>query len=483
MMDSKRLHLLDPADVRRGLFIRALEEGDPTGERLALPERIAASHAAAGLEGLDFVRARAEFLGTRLKGSLLEAFKGMSKYRGGLPVWLGPAVGAAAFLLGWVTHDFGKEGRVSLLAFPLLGLILWNLAVVLASLPGLRRPAQTLVPAVLPAWLQRPEATSGDSFTDKVVSRTRNEWQQAQAADWLARLKRLFHVAALLLAAGVVAGMYARGLVKNYQAGWESTFLKQPVVAKLTGIVLGPASMVTGVAIPTVPPQGGLSPAAPWIHLWAATAGLFILLPRLLLISITSKQASQRQADWAESFAGYVAQARRLADGQPLVARVLPVQCDPDPRLRDGLRAVLQHLWGGQVMIDFLPAVAYGEEDECLAALTEAPTHLVLLIPLAVTPEAEVHGTLQRGLEKLMSRAMMPPFALTVLDAGSFEKKLSGMPEAARRMAERSAAWEKILGPAWPLLVLDSAARRDPATAAASLAAARQPLQLWTAGA
>jgi hypothetical protein len=253
-------------------------------------------------------------------------------------------------------------------------------------------------------------------------------------------------------------------------------------VSKLTRIALGPASILTGVPVPSVPPQGGLSPAAPWIHLWAATAGLFIFLPRLLLMSVAVKQGRQGRADWAAAFEEYAAGARRLAEGQPLVARVLPVQCGPDSPLRDGLRAVLQHLWGGQVMIDFLPAVPYGGEDECLAAMTEAPTHLVLLLPLAVTPEEEVHGALQRGLEKLMARAAVPPFALTVLDAATFEGRLAGLPEAGRRMAERRAAWEKVFGPAWPLLVLDSAARRDPAAAAASVAAARQPLRLWTAG-
>jgi hypothetical protein len=111
----------------------------------------------------------------------------------------------------------------------------------------------------------------------------------------------------------------------------------------------------------------------------------------------------------------------------------------------------------------------------------EPPTHLVLLMPLAVTPEDEVHGALQRGLTKLLATAAVPPFALTVLDATTFEARLAGLPEAARRMAERRAAWEKTLGPAWPLLILDSAARRNPAAAAGSVAAARQPFRPWTA--
>lgn len=479
-MEIDRSRLPDPVEVRRCLFMRALEEADAAGERLPMTDRIAASAAGADRQGFDFVRARTEQLGSRLKGPLGVAFAGIGEIPSVWPSWLGPVVAAAAFLLGWFTHDLGPDGRVSLLAFPLLGLIVWNLAVVAASLLTFKkRPGVN--PLALPTWLQKKPVLTGDALTDAVLVRTEQEWQVAQAPLLMARGKQLFHGAALLLAAGVVAGMYARGLVRNYQAGWESTFLTQPAVSRLTRIVLGPASVVTGVPVPLVPPQGGLSPAAPWIHLWAASAGLFILVPRLLLISMTRREAKKAGETSTASFSDYETTARRLAGGQPLVAMVLPVQVAPDSPLRDSLRAVLQHLWGGQVMIDFLPAVEYGGEDECLAALTEPPNHLVLLMPLAVTPEDEVHGALQRGLEKLLATAAVPPFALTVLDATTFEARLAGMPEAARRMAERRAGWEKTLGPAWPLLILDTAARRNPAAAAGSVAAARQPLRLWTA--
>ena len=480
-MDFDRSCPPGPAEIRQCLFIRSLEEADPAGERLTMAERIAATTAAAAGPATVFVRARAVSLGGRLKGTLGDALARTLKERGGLPGWTGPVVVLAAFLIGWVTHDLGPDGRVSLLAFPLLGLIVWNLAVVAASVLPFKSKAPASLPAALPAWLSPPPPPSGDALTDSVVARTERDWRAMEAPRRVAKGKLLLHAAALFLAVGVVAGMYARGLVKNYQAGWESTFLSQPAVSTLTGIVLGPASLLTGVPVPPVPAQGGWSPAAPWIHLWAASAGLFIFLPRLLLISMTRREAVGKRSDWMAEFAEYETNLRRLAGGQPLVARVVPVQCTPDSPLRDSLRALLQHLWGGQVMVDFLPAVAYGEEDIYPEALTEPPTHLVLLLPMAVTPEDEVHGELHRVLEKYLTSAAHPPCALTVLDATSFEARLAGMPEAPRRMAERRAAWEKILGSAWPLAVLDATARRDPAAAAAAVAAARQPLRLWTA--
>ena len=469
-----------PAEVRQCLFIRALEESDPAGERLTMAERLAATNSAAAGPADLFVRARAKWLGSKLKETLEQALARALRDRGSLPGWTGPAVSLAAFFIGWFTHDLGPEGTVSLLAFPLLGLIVWNLAVAIASLLPFKSLSRAAAVPALPGWLSPPPPPSGDALTDKVTARMEREWRVLAAPRMVATGKLLFHTAALLLAAGVVAGMYARGLVRNYQAGWESTFLAQPAVSKLTRAVLGPASLVTGVAVPPVPPQGGVSPAAPWIHLWAASAGLFIFLPRLLLISMTRREAAGKQTDWKAEFADYEASARRLAIGQPLVARVVPVQCTPDSPLRDSLRALLQHLWGGQVMVDFLPTVAYGEEDTYPEALTEVPTHLVLLLPMAVTPEDEVHGELHRVLEKYLTSAAHPPCALTVLDATRFEASVAGMAEAPRRMAERRAAWEKVLGAAWPMAVLDAAARLDPAAAAATVADARQPLRLWT---
>ena len=480
-MDFDRSRPPDPAEIRQCLLLRALEEADPAGERLPMAERIAATQATAAEPAGVFVRTRAAWLGARLKGTLADALTRALKERGGLPGWIGPGVALAAFLIGWLTHDLGPDGRVSLLAFPLLGLILWNLAVVTATLLPFKSKSAAWFPSARPAWLSPPPAATGDTLTDSAVTRMEQDWCRLEAPRMVAQGKQWFHLAALLLAAGVVAGMYARGLVRNYQAGWESTFLSQPAVSKLTRIVLGPASLLTAVPVPPVPPQGGLSPAAPWIHLWAASAGLFIFLPRLVLISMTRREVAGKRTDWIAEFSEYEATVRRLAGGQPLVARVVPVQCTPDSPLRDSLRALLQHLWGGQVMIDFLPTVAYGEEDSYPDALTEPPTHLVLLLPMAVTPEDEVHGELHRALEKYLTSAAHAPCALTVLDATGFEARLAGMPEASRRMAERRAAWEKILGSAWPLAVLDAAARRNPAAAATAVAGARQPLRLWTA--
>ena len=466
-MEAGGSRVPESVKIRWCLFMRALEEADPAGERLGMAERVAASGGGEGKSDGAYLVERSRRLGEGLKGGLAAGYARMEDVPRGLPGWLGVAVSGGAFLLGWWTHDLGADGQVSLLAFPLLGLMGWNAAVVAATLLGLARPGDgSGWKRGLPRWLRAEPWSGGDGLADAVVGRAERAWEALEVERMAMGGKRLFHVGALMLAAGVVAGMYGRGLVRHYEAGWESTFLSQGAVSQLLGIVLGPASLVSGVAVPVVPPQGVLTSAAPWIHLWAASAGLFILLPRLVLLSMSGRS----RPGWAGQLGEYAAAARRLAGGRVLVAQVLPVQCEPDSPLRDSLRAVLQHLWGGQVMVDFLNPVRYGGEDEALAGLGEAPSHLVLLLPLAVTPEDEVHGALRRGLGQWMERAPGSQ-GLAVLDAWSFESRLRGMPEAGRRLAERRAAWEKVLGSGWPLLVLDGEARRRPSQAAAALAA------------
>jgi hypothetical protein len=89
---------------------------------------------------------------------------------------------------------------------------------------------------------------------------------------------------------GLIAGLYLRGCA-DYRAGWESTFLDAGQVRALVGVLYGPASALTGIAIPDPErlaalrfegDRGGES-AARWIHLLAATTVLFVVLPRLLL--------------------------------------------------------------------------------------------------------------------------------------------------------------------------------------------------------
>jgi hypothetical protein len=436
--------------------------------------RASVSRAAAGADDREFLVRRSALLAAELPATLQQPALPPASWIDRLPSWTPWAIVGAAFVLGWATNELGPSQRINILSFPLLGLIIWNLTVCGASVWAdwkSRRKPHTAVAA--------PRRTSGaDALTTAraAFESTALAWEKPRRN---ARLKWVFHAAAIALAAGIVAGMYVRGLGKKYTATWESTFLKAPQVKALTGAVLGPASFVTGIPVPEPPletmPEIALeSPtlrqhleerknAAPWIHLWAASALLFIGIPRLLLANMARREVNRVQPDYEGEFASWLAVCRTLTSGHTHKADILPVHVEPEPRVRDTLRLVLQHLWGAHVSADFLPPVAYGTEDTVSLPPSE---FLVLVFPLATTPESEIHGALIRSVAE---SAPDRRHRLIVLDASAFESRFHTLPEYGQRLQARRAAWEKIAAGAFPLLVLDDAARRDPATAARSV--------------
>src|SRR5438067_2450598 len=113
--------------------------------------------------------------------------------------------------------------------------------------------------------------------------------------DWLKRSSRLIgarvaailHSAAFTFALGAIVSLYLRGLVFEYRAGWESTFLDATSVQRLLSFVLAPASAVTGIAVPSAEhlttirfPETSGENAAPRLHLYAPTLMPFVRLPR-----------------------------------------------------------------------------------------------------------------------------------------------------------------------------------------------------------
>mgnify|MGYP002682407688 CR=1 FL=1 len=91
-----------------------------------------------------------------------------------------------------------------------------------------------------------------------------------------------------MLAAGVLAGLYVRGLALEYRASWESTFLDASVVRSIAAIAYLPGASLTGVPVPTLAEVAAIRApagenAARWLHLMAATVAVVVVAPRLLL--------------------------------------------------------------------------------------------------------------------------------------------------------------------------------------------------------
>jgi hypothetical protein len=122
------------------------------------------------------------------------------------------------------------------------------------------------------------------------------------AADWLdlaqplffARARRLMHLSAIFAALGLIAAYYIRAFVLRSAAGWEGNGALGPETAHALLVVLyGPASLLSGISIPTAdeiaklrwsaPSLSGVGEPAIWVHLITLTAVLYIILPRLIL--------------------------------------------------------------------------------------------------------------------------------------------------------------------------------------------------------
>jgi hypothetical protein len=80
----------------------------------------------------------------------------------------------------------------------------------------------------------------GVAMPTAVQPRLLSDWSQIAAPLYAARVARLLHFSAALFAAGIISGLYLRGLAFEYRAGWESTFLGAEAVHRLLSVLLAP---------------------------------------------------------------------------------------------------------------------------------------------------------------------------------------------------------------------------------------------------
>ena len=284
-------------EARRVLLVQAHEpallpgaaRGDEALQRLWSPEdRAWATRQALAAVGEKaapeaFVVARAGAALQRLLPRAPQAQRWLDR-RVWHPAWVVLAV-VVGFISGLVVDQLGPPQRVNLLAPAVWAVVAWNVAVYAALM--LPMPGHGLR-----SWLGRWANRSGEHFALL--------WSRQAAPLTGQRVALVLHVAAAALALGLIAGLYLRGLVLDYRIGWESTFIDAPLVETALGMLLGPASALTGITIPDVAPlrlapgaQASAS-AAPWIHLLATTLLWVVVLPRAVLALVARWRAGYR---------------------------------------------------------------------------------------------------------------------------------------------------------------------------------------------
>jgi hypothetical protein len=384
------------------------------------------------------------------------------------PAWLLPLVVGLAFCAGLLMDATARPGGppgIDLLAPPWLGVLGWNLGVyvmlgwglaqVRSSPPALPWPARLVqglarsrVMRLGRRWRADPDQ---DTTGSAVWSRFAADWAAAAAPVLHARAMLLAHAVAAALALGMVAGLYLRGLVLDLRPGWQSTFLGAEAVHALLSALLAPAAAITGLAVPDAAgvaalrsAPGELLPAGAgegrvWLHLWAATLVLMVVLPRALLAAWAGWQVRRRAR--AVPLPLDAPDLRRLlrargtaAPGGAVTVRVWP-QTAAQSAGAARLHPLLESALGPGTRLLMQPAIPYGARPEPGGA--EPGRWEVLLVDLATTPEQEVHGAALQAL------AAGGTPVLLLADDTAFVQRLGHLPG---RLQQRRAAWAALAG-------------------------------------
>jgi hypothetical protein len=180
-----------------------------------------------------------------------------------------------------------------------------GVAVPLAALTG---PTAVGMGFVKPTWFGRFYARSVRRRIDKLLGhstrfnaplapglrRFATDWWDLAQPLFFVRARRLLHLSAVFVALGLVVAYYVRAFILRSAAGWEGggAIGAQAAHALLT-LLYAPASLLLGTYIPaaddieklrwSAPSLSGVGEPAIWVHLIALTAGLYIILPRLIL--------------------------------------------------------------------------------------------------------------------------------------------------------------------------------------------------------
>ena len=365
--------------------------------------------------------------------------------------WVGAVLMVASFAAGGLIDRIGSGQSINLLAPPVLGLLAWNLLVYLLLLAGALRPVRRHQAGPLRRAIAGFFVAGGRRLRHRhvalpaaVLPRLLGEWAQLAMPLYAARVARLLHWAAALFAAGIIAGLYLRGIAFEYRAGWESTFLGAEAAHRLLTVVLAPGVWLTGAALPNVDGlaaiRSGAFPAtenaAPWLHLLAATMLMVIILPRTVLAvasGLIERHRSTRLLTHLDD--PYFQRLLHAYHAKPVCLTVIPYSYHPAPAAMDGLQRLLARVFSGKAEVQCTQAVRYGEE-ELLAAATRPDGRgpCIALFSLVATPERETQGAFVRAVCALENSGPV----LALVDEAPWRARFDPDPQ---RLEQRRSAW------------------------------------------
>jgi hypothetical protein len=408
----------------------------------------------------------------RLAGPLAERYPIVSEVLGRTrtPTWILVVLLLLAFVGGLGLSALDGSRRINILAFPFLGLIAWNLvtyAVLAVAWVRRHRSAQAQE-AARGHWAGRAfarrigplvrQTARVHAVLAKAISDYAASWADLGRTFIAQHARRGLHLAAAAVALGLIVGLYLRGTVLRYEAGWESTFLGPAQVQTVLRVLFGPVAGWSGVPLPETldtvaslrwTAAGGGGEAAPWIHLIALSLACYIVVPRLLLAgaaTLSLAHLGRARALPAElrGYAGDVLGRDALARSSGITS-VTPYAYEPTETSLAGLERWLESQTQADVRIDRRTTLRYGEEDMAgpafdFGAYRVADLHIVLM-NLAATPEAENHGIVIAAARDSARKARPAATVRVVVDASPYSQRLARDASFESRLEERRQLW------------------------------------------
>jgi hypothetical protein len=465
---------MDWHDWLRVLRWRAIEEGDAAGSLLSLERRRqATARNRAGLESNEiattplgereqaYLDRRSRWLETEAlgwRGPLIKVLKSL-RVRHVRPFFT--SLGwALALLIGWSALQLGQASEFNLLALPLVGLLLWNAVMIIVSLITEMLPSRRVGidlggdPWKLPSWLLEVPSVPSATQDDPVAGAVRDHFQELATPLAWTRIQRRFrawlHVGAALMALGGCVSIYAQGWSTEYRAVWESTLLNEASASRFFGALFAPASGFLGIEIPlddldkmrrTAGQAAAPAPALPWLHLYAGTLMLLVVLPRLLLAGLSLARSRQVTRLHARHLAwdGFLrTQLHAIEGGEDELCALVHASSMTEHQV-EAWSAGLREQFGGATRIRF-ELLNPGEESEFLESWKPPDARIVIIFHLATTPEEEVHGELMDTLRAKATTMPGEPRVIALLEASGPAQKW-----AAERFEGREKLWSRLL--------------------------------------
>ncbi len=319
------------SEISKILMVRSVEESDAS---VFSPESLIKASIVAGKAENDtaLIQARADYLYNELPDILKKIPHSLHLSRS----WI-VMLGIGVCLLGIGSNYLGPGETVHIIYNPVVLLMLWNIGVFAIFLFRhffIKKTPQHSPPSYSPEPL--PETLPHDaeinplsidpghtsslysrvirkiwfsfhqyisrkkqhikkaSSSLKITHRYREHWWAMYQYVFISRCTQIMHMLAVCLIMGALAGIYMRGLFYEYNVVWKSTFIHDPHdIALILNIMFGlPSQLMYGDFIQTISISSLIHPhgaaAAPWIHLFAISAFMYVIPERFLLVLLES---------------------------------------------------------------------------------------------------------------------------------------------------------------------------------------------------